>query len=201
MIIRHEDHTPDIDSSAYVAPSATICGNVRIGPKSTIMHGAVIVAEGGRIDIDQSTVIMENAVLRSTPEHDLTIGKHCLIGPVAHVVGATIEDRVFVATGAAIFHSAHLEEESSVRIHGIVHVASRLIKSSFVPIGWIAAGDPAHFFPPGEHNALWAVQKDLNFPMVAYGLGRAEPGASNMPAIAERYHRIFSSHVQDEVVG
>jgi len=48
-----------------------------------------------------------------------TIGNYCLIGPNAHVTGAVLEDQVFIATGAAIFHGAHLGRESTVRVHAI----------------------------------------------------------------------------------
>ena len=108
MLISHQGRTPDIDPSAYVAPSATICGDVTIGPHCRIMHGACIIAEGGRIAIGRQCIVLENAVVRSNSDHHASIGNFCLIGPNAHVVGCTIEDEVFIATGAAIFHSACL---------------------------------------------------------------------------------------------
>ena len=50
-----------------------------------------------------------------------------------------------------------------VRIHGVVHVNTVLEPGATVPIGWIAAGDPAQLFPPGRHEELWAVQRELDF--------------------------------------
>jgi len=42
-----------------------------------------------------------------------------------------------------------------------------------VPIGWVAVGDPAHILPPDQHDAIWAIQKPLDFPATAYGLSRS----------------------------
>jgi gamma-carbonic anhydrase len=61
---------------------------------------------------------------------------------------------------------------SEVRIHGVVHVNSNLAPDTTVPIGWIAAGDPAQLFSPDRHDELWAVQERLDFPGTVYGLPR-----------------------------
>ena len=76
---------------------------------------------------------MENAVLRSTARHSLTVGNNCLIN--AHVVGCTVEDEVFIATGAAVFHSARLGKGSEVRINGVVHLKTHVADGATVPIG------------------------------------------------------------------
>jgi carbonic anhydrase/acetyltransferase-like protein (isoleucine patch superfamily) len=115
-----------VDPRAYIAPTATVCGNVVIGPHARIMHGASIVAEGGRIEIGEHCIVLENAVIRSTDRHSTRIDNHCLVGPHAHLVGCTVEDQVFIATGAAVFHGAHLGRGSEVRINAVVHIQSRL---------------------------------------------------------------------------
>ena len=68
MLIEHKGSIPEIDSSAYVAPNATICGNVSIGRGTRIMFGACIVAEGAPITIGENCIVMESAVIRSTRE-------------------------------------------------------------------------------------------------------------------------------------
>lgn len=108
MLLSRAGKKPTIHSSAWVAPSATVCGDVAIGANCRIMHGAAVIAEGENISIGECCIAMENAVIRSTARHACRIGNFCLIGPSAHVVGATVEDDVFVATGAAIFHAARV---------------------------------------------------------------------------------------------
>ena len=68
MLIKHEGVSPTVDPSAWVAPNAVVCGDVRIGPGCRVMFGAQIVAEGGSIVIGRECIIMENAVLRSDEE-------------------------------------------------------------------------------------------------------------------------------------
>jgi carbonic anhydrase/acetyltransferase-like protein (isoleucine patch superfamily) len=126
MLLSHLGRTPQVDLSAYVAPTATVCGDVVVGANCRIMHAASIIAEGGRIEIGECCVILENAVVRSTARHSTRVGSHCLVGPNAHLAGCVIEDEVFIATGAAIFHGAQVGRGSEVRINGVVHLRSRL---------------------------------------------------------------------------
>jgi carbonic anhydrase/acetyltransferase-like protein (isoleucine patch superfamily) len=142
MIITHLGKTPRIAASAYVAPNAVICGDVVIGNNCRVMFGAQLIAEGGAIAIGDECIVMENAVLRSNARHSLTIGNNCLIGPNAHVVGCSIEDQVFIATGAAVFHGAVLGRGSEVRVNAVVHLKTNLPAGATVPIGWVAAAIP-----------------------------------------------------------
>lgn len=198
MLFTHAGKTPKIDPSAYVAPNAVICGDVTIGPDCRILFGAQLIAEGGAIHIGRECIVMENAVLRSNTRHSLRIGDNCLIGPNAHVVGCTIADQVFIATGAAIFHGAQLGQGSEVRINGVVHLKTRLAPGATVPIGWIAVGDPAEILPPHEHDRIWALQAPLNFPLTVYGFERAE---ADMVKITRRLTATLASHKEDELNG
>jgi carbonic anhydrase/acetyltransferase-like protein (isoleucine patch superfamily) len=84
-----------------VASNAVVCGDVTIGAGCRIMYGAQIITESGSISIGHECIVMENAVLRRSSRHPLRVGNNCLVGPNAHVVGCTLEDEVFIATGAA----------------------------------------------------------------------------------------------------
>jgi carbonic anhydrase/acetyltransferase-like protein (isoleucine patch superfamily) len=113
MILTHNGKKPTIDVTAYVAPTATVCGDVSIGAHCRIMFGACLIAEGGSIEIGTHCIVLENAVIRSTSRHSAQIGDHCLIGPNAHVTGCTVKEEVFIATGAAVFHGAVLEARAA----------------------------------------------------------------------------------------
>ena len=200
MIIKHLDCEPDIHASALVAPGATICGDVAIGEGSRILHGAVVVAEGGRVRIGRNCVVMHNAVVRGTGKYSTDIADHCLIGPNAHLVGCVLEASVFVATGAAVFHGALLGGRSEVRVNGVVHVKSTLAPDATVPIGWVAVGNPAEIMQQGEHDRIWSIQEPLNFPRSVYGVERPKPGETIMPEVTRRLSEIYASHADDEVV-
>ncbi len=148
VIINHQNKTPHIASSAYVAPNAAICGDVTIGEHCRIMHGAQIIAEGGAIAIGDECIVMENGVLRSNTRHSLSIGNNCLIGPNAHVVGCRVEDQVFIATGAAIFHGAKVGRGSEVRVNGIVTSRPACQPApQYRSAGWRWAIRPRSFHP------------------------------------------------------
>jgi carbonic anhydrase/acetyltransferase-like protein (isoleucine patch superfamily) len=196
MILTHLGRSPRIDPTAYVAPNAVICGDVSIGPDCRILFGAQIIAEGGSIEIGRECIVMENAVLRAGARHSLAIGNNCLIGPNAHVVGCKIEDEVFIATGAAIFHAARLGKGSEIRVNAVVHLKTHLPAGATVPIGWVAVGDPARILPPDQHERIWAVQAPLNFPLTVYGFEREE---AYMVKITRRLAANLASHREDEV--
>lgn len=198
MLLRHLGKSPVVDPTAFVAPNAVVCGDVHIGPGVRIMFGAQVIAESGSISIGRECIVMENAVLRSSATHPLTIGANCLIGPNAHVVGSTIENEVFLATGCAVFHGSHIGAGAEVRINGVVHLKTRLAPGATVPIGWVAVGDPAQILPASEHEAIWKVQEPLNFPRVVYGFERSE---ASMSRITQRLSRALSSHLGDSAVG
>jgi carbonic anhydrase/acetyltransferase-like protein (isoleucine patch superfamily) len=195
LLIKHNGVVLNIDPTAWVAPNALVCGNGTVGPGCRIMFGAQVIAEGGAISIGRECIVMENAVLRSTGRHPLVIGNNCLVGPNAHVVGCTVEDEVFIATGAAVFHSARLGKGSEVRINAVVHLKTQLAPGETVPIGWVAVGSPAQILPPGEHERIWAIQEPMNFPLTVYGFERSE---ATMEKITRRLSEALGSHASDE---
>ena len=195
MIYRHDGRTPLVDPAAWVAPDATVVGDVEIGAGSRVMHGARIVASDGPIRIGRMVIVMENAVLRSTGGHGCLVGNHCLIGPNTHVVGATVGEEVFVATGAALFHGCWIGKGAEVRINAVVHIRTRLDPGATVPIGWVAVGDPARILPPDAHEQIWAAQAPLHFPLTVYGLDRTTPDL--MCRITERLSDRLSGHRED----
>jgi len=61
---------------------------------------------------------------------------------------------------------------SELRVGSVLHVNSHLPADTVVPIGWIAAGQPAQLFAQDQHRELWAVQEGLDFPGTMYGVAR-----------------------------
>ncbi len=197
MLLSHSGKTPSVHPTAFVAITATVCGDVRIGANCRIMYGASIIAEGGSIEIGDNVIALENAVIRSTSRYSTVIGAHCVIGPNAHLVGCIVEPEVFIATGASVFHGARLGARSEVRINAVVHIKTTLPEETTVPIGWVAVGDPMEILPPSEHDRVWELQKPLNFPLTAYGIERSE---ATMTKITERMAAFLESHSDDQEV-
>ncbi|HEY3753197.1 MAG TPA: gamma carbonic anhydrase family protein [Pseudonocardiaceae bacterium] len=187
MLMEHRGRRPVVPESAYVAPSAVLCGAVVLGERARILHGAVLTAENGEVRTGENVVVMENALIRGRADQPAVLGDAVLIGPHAHVNGATIEDEVFVATGASLFPGSVAGAGSELRINSVLHVNSRLAPHTVVPIGWIAAGDPARLFSPDQHDELWEVQRELDFPGTVYRVPRGTPMREIMARQAEYY--------------
>lgn len=196
MLIEHRGSVPQVDPSAYVAPTAVICGAVRIGPGARVLFGAVLTAEDGQVSIGARSIVMENAVIRGRAGHPVVIGDDVLVGPHAHVNGAHVEDGCFLATGVSLFPGCVIGAGTEVRIGGVVHVNTVLPRGTTVPIGWVAVGDPAQIYPPGQHDQIWAVQESLDFAGTVYGLSRETSAAERMA----RQSAWFAAHLDDRVI-
>lgn len=200
MRFEHQDIRPSVHPEAYVAPTAVLSGEVTVGAEACVLHGAVLTSEGGPVRIGRRAIVMENAVLRGTRRHALTVGDDVLVGPRAYLTGCTVEDEVFLATGATVFNGAVLRRGSEVRINGTVHLLTEVDAGATVPIGWIAVGRPTRILPPEAHDEIWAAQEPLNFPREVFGLERPGPGESKMPELARRYTRYLRRHRDDEEI-
>ena len=199
-LIEHEGVQPKLHKLAFVAPTALVSGDVSIGEGTCVLDGAVIKAESGRVEVGKYCIIMEHAVIRGTKKYPTILGNHVLVGPFAHLSGCRIDDSVFLATGSSVFNGAHVETRTTVRIHGIVHLRTRLPPDSTVPIGWIAIGDPALIIPPQEHERISKALTELNFPRTVFGLERAHPGETIMPQLTTRYSRSLRRQGSDKTV-
>jgi gamma-carbonic anhydrase len=197
VILEHRSASPTVDPSAYVAPNAVLCGDVHVGPEARILFGAVLSAEDGRIDVGARCVVMEHALVRGRRAHPVRLEDDVLVGPHAHVNGATVGTGAFLATGVAVFPGARVGARAEVRINGVVHVNSSLPDDGLVPIGWVAVGDPATVLPPERHDDIWAIQEALDFPATVYGLPRSAPPRERM----ERQAAWFAAHRDDRVIG
>ena len=159
MLIEHPGHKPVVPDSAYVAPSATLCGAAVLGEGTRVLHGAVLTSEDGEVRVGENTVMMEHALVRGRFAHPALIGDAVMIGPHAHVNGAVLRDEVFIATGASLFPGAVVEAGGEVRINA----------------------------PPERHEGIWAVQRELDFPGTVYGVDRGTSMHEIMAAQSEFY--------------
>jgi carbonic anhydrase/acetyltransferase-like protein (isoleucine patch superfamily) len=200
MIIEHRGQRPRIHASAYVAPNAVICGDVTIGAESRVLFGAVVTAESGPVTIGERCIVMENAVIRGVEHHPVSLRDHVLVGPHAHLSGCTVEDDVFIATGASIFNGATIGTRAVVRIRGTVHVRTRIPTDGVVPIGWVALGDPVRLFSPKDHEEISKLLGELNFARTVFGDEPAARGETRMPERSRRYARALAAYKDDRIV-
>lgn len=199
MLYEHLGARPRIHSSAVIAPTAVISGDVEIGPDCQVLHGAVITAEGGPITLGEHVIVMENAIVRASSANPVHIGDHVLIGPGASVSGALIGDEVFLATGTRVFNGARIGARAEVRINAVVHLRTVLPEDTVIPIGWVAVGDPVLVLSPDRHDEIAAAQRELDFPGYVFGVDRDTPDV--MVQLTERYASSLARHSHDREVG
>ena len=200
--IRHRGHLPRVHPSAYVAPTATLVGDVRIGPRARVMYGAVLDAEGARIEIGEASVICENAVLRGSAvagDQPVVVGDHVFVGPHATLLGCTVGRCVYVATSATVLQGAHLGAGSVVAVAALVHARTAVPEEFFVPPHTLALGDPVRLLSPGDPAVPEAV-RSVGFAQVAFGVDAAwTDRMSRYERITEVRVEEFGAHVEDEV--
>jgi len=128
---------PRIHSDAYIHPLATLIGEVRVGPGSSIWPGAVIRADNGPIIVGARTSIQDGAVIHTQAVMRTRIGDDCVIGHLAHLEGCVLEDLVLIGSGAVVLEGAICHSGSLVGAGAVVPPGTD------VPSGAMALGVPA----------------------------------------------------------
>lgn len=97
---------PEIHESVFVAPTATVVGNVRIGARSSVFFGAVIRSELDEIVIGEGTNIQDNCVLHIEQGQPLHVGDGCTVGHGAILHSCTVGSNTLVGMGAIVLNGA-----------------------------------------------------------------------------------------------
>ncbi|HLT67520.1 MAG TPA: gamma carbonic anhydrase family protein, partial [Microbacterium sp.] len=92
VILSFADRTPRIDGTAWVAPNATIIGDVVLHPESSVFYGAVLRADSDTIVLGAGSNLQDNVVVHVDEGVPVTIGSGVSVGHGAVVHGCTIED-------------------------------------------------------------------------------------------------------------
>lgn len=100
------DLSPSISPTAWVAPSADLIGDVRLGNRCSVWFGAVIRADNTPIILGDESNFQDGAVGHSDPGAPLTIGARVTVGHQAILHGCTVEDEALIGMGARILNGA-----------------------------------------------------------------------------------------------
>ena len=97
---------PRLGQGSWVAPSADLIGDVRLGPRASVWFGAVIRADNTPILLGEETNFQDGAIGHSDPGAPLTIGARVTVGHQAILHGCTVEDEALIGMGARILNGA-----------------------------------------------------------------------------------------------
>lgn len=129
---------PKIGENCFLAPNATILGDVIIGEGCSVWFNAVVRGDVHSIRIGNKVNIQDGAVVHCTYQKAGTvIGNNCNIGHNALVHGCTLEDNVLIGMGAIVMDHAVVESFSIVAAGAVV------LEKTRVESGFIYAGSPA----------------------------------------------------------
>lgn len=132
-IYAYKGQAPRLGKDVWVAPSATIIGDVEIGEGSSVWFGAVLRGDVFPIRIGARTNVQDNAVIHVTGgKARATIGDDVTIGHLAMVHGCTIGSRCLVGMGSVLLDGAVVEQECFVAAGALVPPGARVATRTLV---------------------------------------------------------------------
>ena len=111
---------PQLDDGAWVAPSADLIGDVRLGKRCSVWFGAVIRADNTPIILGEESNFQDGAIGHSDPGAPLTIGSRVTVGHQAILHGCTVEDEALIGMGARILNGAVIGKQCIVGAGALV---------------------------------------------------------------------------------
>lgn len=131
---------PEIDPTAWIAPTAAVIGDVVVGPGSSIWFHCVVRGDVNRVRIGAHTNVQDGTIIHVNREtHPCLIGDEVTIGHMAIVHACTLENRAFVGMGAIVLDGAVIEEGGMLAAGGV------LPPGKVIPRGELWGGAPAQF--------------------------------------------------------
>ena len=145
---------PDqIAPSAFIAPCATVLGDVTIGEDSTVLFGVVIRGDSTAIRIGSQTNVQDLSVLHADPGFPCELGDRVTIGHGAIVHGAKVDDEVMIGIRAVVLNGAVIGRGSLVAAGALVTAGMH------IPPGSLVTGMPAVIRGPVSERHTEMIQR------------------------------------------
>ena len=134
----------------YIAPNATLVGDLDLGKHVNIWYGAVLRGDHGKITLGEGTNVQDNAVIHD----ETTVGKYCTIGHNAIVHGCTIGDESMVGMGAIVLTGAKIGKNCLIGAGAVV------TGKMDAPDGSLLLGNPAKIVKEVSPEMISEIKKD-----------------------------------------
>jgi len=132
-----EGHTPTVSPTAWIAPTATLVGEVRVEDGASIWYGAVLRADFGPIVVRRGANIQDGSVLHGGHDPVTEVGEGATVGHLCVVHGAVIGAEALVGNGAIVL------DGSIVGSRALIAAGCTVPPGMTVPAGMLAVGTPA----------------------------------------------------------
>jgi carbonic anhydrase/acetyltransferase-like protein (isoleucine patch superfamily) len=128
---------PTIGADVWLAPTAVLAGDVRVGDRANIWFGAVLRGDSSHIEIGAGCSIQDNAVIHCADGLPTVIGADVVVGHGAMLEGCVVEEHALIGMGAIVLQRARIGASAMVAAGGVVG------EGGAVPARMLAAGVPA----------------------------------------------------------
>lgn len=133
LVLPYEGKSPSFGSDCFVAPGASVIGDVTCGSRVSIWYSAVVRGDVHRIELGDDTNVQDGAVLHGTlDEWPVVVGKRVSIGHRATVHGCVLEDDVLIGIGASVLDGARVGRGSLIGAGAVVRERARIPPNSLV---------------------------------------------------------------------
>jgi carbonic anhydrase/acetyltransferase-like protein (isoleucine patch superfamily) len=137
VIARLQDWTPQVDPTCFVAPSATVIGQVTLARGASIWFNTVVRGDMAPIIIGEDTNVQDLAMVHVDYNTPTVIGSRVVVGHRAIIHGATVGDDCIIGMGAILLNRSRVGSNSIV-------AAGAVVREDFVvPDGSLVVGVPA----------------------------------------------------------
>jgi carbonic anhydrase/acetyltransferase-like protein (isoleucine patch superfamily) len=162
-IFEYEGTRPVIAADAFIAPTATIVGDVTIEAGASVWYGAVIRGDDGPIVLRERCNVQDGSVIHTTPDVTTEIGVGATVAHQCVVHGAVLEEEALVGNGCVVLDGARIGSRSLIAALSLVPAGMQ------VPPGMLAAGVPAVVKRPiaGTPAEMWVELNPTYYPALA----------------------------------
>ena len=174
MIIEYNGKKPKISEKAFVAPNATLIGDVEVADAASIWFGAQVRGDLGKITIGSGTSIQDNAVVHADAGKQTVIEEDVTVGHAAVLHSCTVKRGAVIGIKSVILDDAVVGEQAMVAAGSVVASGTQ------IPPRHLAAGIPARVKKELEGGSLWWVEQspgsyaELTRNYLRQGLGKAD---------------------------
>ncbi|SHF52819.1 Carbonic anhydrase or acetyltransferase, isoleucine patch superfamily [Jatrophihabitans endophyticus] len=136
-VFEYEGVAPRIAEDAWIAPTATLIGDVTIEAGASVWYGAVLRGDDGPVVVRERANVQDGSVVHTTPGVTTEIGARATVAHLCMIHGAVLEEEALVGNGCVVLDGARIGARSMVAAMSLVQPGTE------IPPGVLAAGVPA----------------------------------------------------------
>ncbi len=148
MLFQLENKKVTLGKDVFIAPNATVIGDVIVGDKASVWFNTVIRGDTETITIGDETNIQDASVLHADPGFPLTLGRGITVGHKAMLHGCTVGDYSLIGINAVVLNGAVIGK------HCLIGANALVTENMVVPDGALVLGSPGKIkrMLPDEHK-------------------------------------------------